>query len=70
MTREEAYKIDILTNTGFDTKIAVDKVYDYFENRTCESCNIYREGDDCVCKIIPTLIDITEFSCNKWDSVK
>ena len=38
MTREEAYKIDILTSTGFNTKIIVDKIYDDFEVdiKTCQ----------------------------------
>ncbi len=50
------------------TMMTIDKIYDDFKNRTCESCLYY---DDC--QILDILHDENadmedyEFSCNRWE---
>jgi len=69
MTREEAKeKWNLLYESGFTgidiEKIVIDKIYDDFENRTCETCskNISFE-----CEIYNKLpFGQDEFGCIKW----
>lgn len=50
----------------------IDKIYDDFENRTCESCKhnntcemqyVLRQG-------VTNTSFLKDFGCNKWESVK
>lgn len=75
MTREEAnnildkcYTIDYGMDTGYDINVIndlIDKIYNDFENRTCESCKDY---DRCVILNALSLngLNIGGFGCNKW----
>ena len=73
MTREEAYK-----KKSLDTKWLIDKIYDDFESRTCESCEyasgIYSDGQltNFRCKVRNedqwSHVHEIGFGCNKWSN--
>ena len=84
MNREEAYNIDILTSTGFNSKILVDKIYDDLESRTCENCKHSSIAEDTWSgKVVSMFCDLgigewetcdvmmtsPSFGCNKWEKV-
>lgn len=74
MIREEA-KLEFFTllESGiidFKEKNIIDKIYDDFENRSCENCNYFTSSPntnkyDCCEKGISDCS--ISFCCNKWD---
>ena len=71
MTREEALsEIYSLTDTVEQAEVFIHKIYDDFENRTCNNCkfyvvdtfyNLHR------CQIIKMVETFDNFGCNKWE---
>lgn len=78
MTREEAYQVDILTRTGFNTKIVIDKIYDDFENKSCIDCRWCKlggefENDECHNTSLSAHLEqgtmvSQDFCCNRWEA--
>lgn len=52
MTKKQAYQVDILTSTGVNTRIVIDKIFDYFESRKCEICTILETWQEQIFVII------------------
>lgn len=58
-------------NTSEQNSIAlVNKIYDDFESRTCDSCKhsfIRRKGESALCNIYEELMPIGLTLCNQWE---
>lgn len=78
MTREEAQlEFFTLLESGiidFKEKNIIDKIYDSFENRTCENCIHYKQSSTHIFKTCYAnkvngfnLESDIDFSCNKWE---
>ena len=66
MTREEAKELFDKCQSDF----IIDKIYDSFENRSCENCNYFTSSPntnkyDCCEKGISD--SSISFCCNKWE---
>lgn len=69
MDREEAHKIyyPISGVNLSGEKDLIDKIYDDFESRTCESCEyleILCENEESI--VFEMAINRKDFGCNKW----
>ncbi len=79
MTREEAKKMfrEDVDAYGKPKKIMtkIDKIFDYFENRSCENCKYYKKSisqDYETCFLIKNngynLDCDKDFCCNRWEN--
>lgn len=80
MTREEAYDIKFVVKQSLhEAKMKlINKIYDYFESRTCESCKYNKEVDgfmvfcdNQVCKDLSKMMWHPygiDYSCKYWES--
>lgn len=74
---EDSYKWEEYTKTAPIELIEqqIDKIYDYFESRTCSSCKHLSCNGICVNIEDNNSIDIyatfgKDFACNKWEPKK
>lgn len=69
MTREEALgKADLYVEVEGRTinylKDYINKIYDYFESRTCENCSF---ENNCIFHLVVIKYKYKDFGCNKWE---
>jgi hypothetical protein len=71
MTREQALKkLQNNKSSILELEFFINKIYDDFENKSCDNCKY----DFCGCDIQDSLIrshnddNFSDFCCNKWES--
>jgi len=76
MTEKEAIaRLDKDDLTDLDVVCIICDIYNYFENKTCDSCKYFKKGDssaefpydDNSCEYIGLCVD-DKFGCNRWES--
>lgn len=69
MTRDEAKYLFSKCKSDF----IIDKMYDYFESRTCENCKYLDMDLICTNEDTPCCSEYSgrydNFNCNKWESI-